>query len=76
MKLPMHRFKPLLINMRVNLRCRNVRMTEHFLDNAQIGAVPEQMRCETVPEKVRINVLFQSGLLRMFFHDLPDTRCR
>ena len=40
MKLPMHGFKPLLIDMRVNLRCRNIRVAEHFLDNAQIGAVP------------------------------------
>ncbi len=72
----MHSFKPLLIDMRVNLRCRNIRVAEHFLDNAQIGAIPQQMCRKTVPEKMRINVLLQSGVPRMFFHDLPDARRR
>jgi hypothetical protein len=76
MKLSMHSFKPLLIDMRVNLRCRNIRVAEHFLDNAQIGAIPQQMCCKTVPEKMRIDVLLQSGVPRMFFHDLPDARRR
>jgi hypothetical protein len=72
----MHRFKPLLIDMRVNLSGRNIRMAEHFLNNAQIGAIPQQMCRKTVPEKMRINVLLQSGVPRMFFHDLPDARRR
>ena len=72
----MHSFKPLLIDMRVNLRCRNIRVAEHFLDNAQIGAIPQQMCRKTVPEKMRINIRLQSGVLRMFFYDLPDARRR
>ena len=72
----MHSFKPLLIDMRVNLRCRNIRVAEHFLDNAQIGAIPQQMCRKTVPEKMRINIRLQSGVLRMSFHDLPDARRR
>ena len=68
----MHCLEPLLIDVGINLRRRNVGMAEHFLDNAQIGAVAEQMRGETVPEQVRINVRFQSGMFRVFFHDLPD----
>ena len=72
----MHGLEPLLIDMRVDLRCRNVGVAQHLLDNAQIGAVSEQMRREAVPEKVRINVLFQSGALRMFLYDLPYPRCR
>jgi hypothetical protein len=39
MKLPMHSFQPLLIDMRVNLRGRNICVAEHFLDDAQVGAV-------------------------------------
>ncbi len=39
MKLPMHGLEPLLIDMRVNLRGGYVRVTEHFLDNAQVGAI-------------------------------------
>jgi hypothetical protein len=72
----MHRFKPLLIDMRVNLSGRNIRMAEHFLNNAQIGAIPQQMCRKTVPEKMRVNVLLRSGVTRMFFHDLPDARGR
>ena len=39
MKLVVHRFQPLLIDMRVNLRGRNVGVPKHFLDDAQIGAI-------------------------------------
>ena len=74
-KLSMDGFQPLLIDMGIYLRCRNIRVPEHFLDDAQVGAVSEQMRGETVPEKMRINILFQSRVSCMFFHDLPDT-CR
>ena len=73
-KLPMHRFQPLLIDMSIHLRCRNIRVPQHFLDDAEVGAISEQMGRETVPEKMRINILFQSGVPGMFFHDLPDTR--
>src|SRR5438552_8801257 len=41
MKLSMHGFQSLLIDMGINLRCRNVRVTEHFLNDAQIGAIAE-----------------------------------
>ena len=75
MKLPMHSFQPLLIDMRIDLCRRNIGVTQHFLNNSQIGAVPQQMRRETVPEKVRVNIFLQPGALRVFFYDLPDARC-
>ena len=75
MKLSMHGFQSLLIDMGIDLRCRNVGVAEHFLDDAQIRAIPQQMRCEAVSQKVRVNVLFQSGAARMLFYDLPDARC-
>jgi hypothetical protein len=34
------------------------------------------MRGETVSQKVRINVRFQFGSFRMFFHNLPDAHSR
>ncbi len=74
MKLSMDSLEALLIDMRVNLCGRNIRMTEHFLNNAQVGAIPQEVRRKTVPEKMGINVLLQPGVPRMFFHDLPDTR--
>lgn len=70
----MDSFKPLLIDMRINLRRRNIGVAEHLLNNPQIGAVSEEMRRETVPEKVRVNILLQSSLPRVFFHNLPDAR--
>ena len=75
MKSPMHRFQPLLIDMRIDLRRRNIGVTQHFLNNPQIGAVPQQMRRETVPEKVRVNIFLEPRALRVFFYDLPDARC-
>ena len=75
MKLAMHSLKPLLIDMRVDLGCRYVCVAQHLLNDSQIRAVAKQMRREAVPQKVRINVLFQSGALRVLFHDLPDP-CR
>lgn len=65
-------FQPLLIDVRVNLCRGNIGVAEHFLDNAQIGAIAEQVRRKTVPEQVRINVLLQPGMMSVFFHDLPD----
>src|SRR5439155_3224257 len=76
MKLPMHSFKPLLIDMRIDLSRRNIGVAEHLLNNPQIGAIPEQMRRETMAEKVRVNVLLQPGAPRVLLHDLPDTRRR
>ena len=72
----MHSFKPLLIDMRIDLRRRNIGVAEHFLNNPQIGAVPEKMRRETMAEKVRVNVLIKPGAPRVLLHDLPDTRRR
>ena len=76
MKLSMDGLEPLLIDVRVNLRGRNIGMAEHFLNDAEIGAVAKQMRRETVPKQMWINVGLQSGMLRMLFHNLPDARGR
>jgi len=46
-------FEPLLIDVRVDLRRRDVCVSEHFLNDAQVAAVVEQMRGKTVPECVR-----------------------
>ena len=72
----MHRFQALLVYVGINLRCRNVGVTEHFLNDPEISAVTEQMRGETVPEKMRVNVFLQAGVPRFFLHDLPDSCSR
>src|ERR1043166_409758 len=73
MKLPVHSLKPLLIDMRVHLGRGNIGMPQHFLNNPQISAVPEQMRSETVPKKVWIDIFLQPRAARMLFYNLPDT---
>ena len=60
MKLPMYSFEPLLINVRVNLRRRNIGVAEHFLDDAQVGAVAQEMGRETMSQQVGIDVRLQS----------------
>ena len=42
MKFTVHRLQSLLIHMRVDLRRRDIRVPEHFLDDPQIGAVAEK----------------------------------
>ena len=76
MKFAMHRLQSLLIDMRVHLRRRNIRVPEHLLDDAQIGPVPEQMRGKTVPQQMRINICLQTGMTRPHLHDLPHARRR
>jgi hypothetical protein len=75
MKLAMHSLEPLLIDMGIHLGRRYVRMAQHLLDDSKIRAVAKQMRCEAVPKKVRINILLQSGALRVLFNDLPNPCC-
>ncbi len=57
-KLSMYGFQPLLIDVCIHLRCRDIRVSEHFLDYAQVGAISEQVGRETVPEKMWINIFF------------------
>ena len=45
--------EPLIQHMRVDLRGRNVGMSEQFLHRAQIGAVSEKMACKGVSQHVR-----------------------
>src|SRR5260221_8978955 len=53
MKRAMHLAQVALGQMRVNLRRRNVAMTEHLLHGAQVGAAFEQMRREAMAQGVR-----------------------
>ena len=75
-ELAVHRFQALLIDVGVHLRCRDVGMAEHLLDNSEISPVSQQVGSETVSQEMGINVCFQSRLPRAIFHDLPNARCR
>ena len=72
MKLPVDRLQPLLIDVRVNLRRRNIGVPEHLLDDPQVRAIAQQVRRETVSEQVRINIRLKPGTSRDRLHDLPD----
>ena len=65
----MHRFQALLIDVRINLCRGNVGVAEHFLNDAQVGTVAQQMRREAVPEQMRINIFFQSSVPGFFLND-------
>ena len=72
----MHGFEALLIDVGVNLRRGNIRVTEHFLDDPQIGSVAQQVRGERMSKQMRINIKVDSSALRAAFHNLPDAhRC-
>src|ERR1051326_3581413 len=74
MKLSMDCFQALLIDVRINLRRRNIRVSEHLLDDPQIGPVTEQMRGKTMSKQMRINVFRETGPARNAFDDLPNSR--
>src|SRR5262245_46774749 len=73
MKLAMGRFQSLLIHMRVDLRRRNVSMTQHFLNDAQVSSVAQQVSRETMSEQVGIDIGFQSRTSGMRLNNLPDS---
>ena len=49
----------------VNLRCGNISVTEHLLNTANIGSVLNQMRCKTMPQSVRRNIVKPAFFLRI-----------
>src|ERR1700732_1560314 len=53
MKCAMHFAQVALREMRVNLRGRDVAVTEHLLHGAQVGAAFEQMRREAMAQRMR-----------------------
>ena len=55
MKSPVHFFESLLIDMRVDLRGRNVRMPQHLLDHPEIGSVIQQVGRKRMPQQMRMH---------------------
>src|SRR2546423_10551260 len=66
MELSMDRFQTLLIDMRVNLRRRNVGVSEHFLNDPQIGAVAQKVRRKAVSQQMWVNVFLETCCPRFF----------
>ena len=45
-------FQSFLVNVRINLRCGYIDMSEHLLDASQVGSAGQQMRCEAMSQSV------------------------
>ena len=51
----MHLAQLLVRKMRINLRRRNIRVTEKGLDRADVGAIHQKVGCKAVSELVRMD---------------------
>src|SRR5438552_12375832 len=59
--------------MRVDLRRRDVRVAEHRLHGAQVGAALEQMGGEAVAQRVRVDALLDACRARVSAEQLPES---
>ena len=73
MKLPVNFPQPAARDVRVNLRRPDVRVAEQFLDHAQIRAVFQKVRRNTVPQHVRRDVAFDTRAANAIFY--PQPKC-
>ncbi len=71
-----HGSQPRLEHVRVDLRRRQVGVSEHHLDRAQIGAALEQVRREGMPEDVRAERAADAGAASVRLENLPEADAR
>src|SRR5512138_825252 len=76
MKLPVYLPQVLPLDVRIDLRRCDVRVTEHFLHCGQVGTALEQVRRERVPQRVWRNPLANVCALHVLAQDLPDAHAR
>ena len=60
-----------LRDLRVHLCGRDARVSEHFLNDAQVGTMVEHVGCTGVTENVRRQVVPQTDLIPAPHHDRP-----
>src|ERR1043166_7070465 len=65
-----------LQDVRVNLRRRQVRVPEHCLNGAQIGAALEQMRRKRVPQHVRTQMRANARAAAVRLQQFPEAEPR
>src|SRR2546423_9435948 len=75
-ELLMHATQILAIDVRVDLRGRNVDVAEHFLNGSQIGTTLEQMGRERVTKRVRRDRFGYSNLINVLPENLPRPHSR
>ena len=64
--------QPFLVDVRVDLRRRDVGVAEQLLDDAQVRAVAEQMCGEGMAQEVGVDLCLDPGEAGSILHDLPD----
>jgi hypothetical protein len=67
-----YRLKPALFDVGVDLRGRNVRMAEEFLNDAEIGSTAEEVGGEAVAHEVGIDIRFDASASGVLFDELAD----
>ena len=65
-------FEPALVNVSINLRCRDVSVTEHLLDDAKIGAIIQEVRRKTVSQGVGCDVFGDSSMACVLLDEMPN----
>src|SRR5687767_14729533 len=66
----------LSVHVGIDLCRRDVSMSQHLLDRAQIGAAFQQVRGEGMPQRVWINTFADPGPLHVLPQDLPRPHTR
>ena len=61
------------IHMGINLRCADIGVPQHFLNNTQIRTIFQQVAGKGMTQRMRMNVFLYAGKKRRFLDDAPDT---
>ena len=68
----MHFLQTRLVDVRVDLRCGDAGVAQHFLDLPQIGSAGKQMRGETMPHGVGTDIASDSCDMSILFNQFPN----
>jgi len=77
MALLVNGFQPTMIDLSVDLRGADVAVTEQLLNDTQVSSPADQVRRETMPQRVRVNVLMREpSTLSRVLTCIPDDLSR
>ena len=68
----MDRFEPGPVDVRIELRSRDIGVSQHLLDHAQVSALLKQVRREAVAKRVRRYLFSDPSLLGIPLYHLPE----
>ena len=76
MELFVDRLQSSLINVRIDLRRRDIGVAQHLLHDSQVRPVLQQMRREAVAKRMRSHGLFDPRLPCILLYHLPERLAR